>query len=212
VPWTIAIVFAAAPSGDKVFYYRGPPSREELDAYAEAHRGAYPPLPDPVRATYLLLRNGGITFFRQTAPLQRDRRYGFAYAEPGRFHMVWVVRSGISTVIDDEVVDFTDAPGTLGFVWSDGSVTAHGHILTCRQITVPRGFFVVVGLAPPLITVARLIRRRAHRAARLRREQCPACGYDVRATRERCPECGIEWPLLQRPRRDLSADDRRNVA
>ncbi|HZN64831.1 MAG TPA: hypothetical protein VFB66_05985 [Tepidisphaeraceae bacterium] len=47
----------------------------------------------------------------------------------------------------------------------------------------------VVASASGFVAVIPVMRRRG-RAARLKAGQCPACGYDLRATPERCPECG----------------------
>jgi hypothetical protein len=49
----------------------------------------------------------------------------------------------------------------------------------------------VVASAGGFVAVIPVMRRRAC-AARLKAGQCPACGYDLRATPDRCPECGWE--------------------
>ena len=59
-------------------------------------------------------------------------------------------------------------------------------------LRVPYWAIVLVTAAVPA-TVA-LARRRA-KAARRRRGECAACGYDLRATPGRCPECGSPTSL-----------------
>ena len=55
-----------------------------------------------------------------------------------------------------------------------------------RRVVVPLWLVTLVSGLPPLIAVARRIRR----ARRRPRGLCPDCGYDLRATPGRCPECG----------------------
>jgi hypothetical protein len=55
-----------------------------------------------------------------------------------------------------------------------------------RGAAVPYWAVMVLLLALP----ARVAWRARRRGRRLGRGQCPACGYDLRATPGRCPECG----------------------
>ena len=56
----------------------------------------------------------------------------------------------------------------------------------CR-LNVPYWGIALLALAPGAIPWMWGVSRRARRR---RRVQCPACGYDLRATPNRCPECG----------------------
>ena len=55
------------------------------------------------------------------------------------------------------------------------------------HVVVPHWFVTVVAALPLAVLVWRRERRR-HR--KLKRGQCPGCGYDLRASAGRCPECG----------------------
>ena len=81
----------------------------------------------------------------------------------------------------------------LGLDWELGTVRQGGRpngeywanrdIVLCVPYWLP---VLACGVGGWLIgRRARLTRRR------LRRGECPACGYDVRATPDRCPECGL---------------------
>jgi hypothetical protein len=85
--------------------------------------------------------------------------------------------------------------GGAGFYWSSmyGSHVPHrGPLVHVRQhfITVPHWLALAIFAVLPVAASARTRRRRA--TERHARGQCPACGYDLRATPGRCPECGAE--------------------
>ena len=81
-------------------------------------------------------------------------------------------------------------PNSIGFgfkqdslqqMMSDVSLVHDGFI-----VMLPHWFAAMVFLIVPLFHGATVMRRR-HRG---RRNACPACDYDLRATPGRCPECG----------------------
>ena len=49
---------------------------------------------------------------------------------------------------------------------------------------------VLVALAVPIWILNFQTDRHARRLDQLDAQQCPTCGYDLRATPDRCPECG----------------------
>ena len=78
--------------------------------------------------------------------------------------------------------------GVLLFVALDAWRTAHRaqNDLTELAAMIWTGALVLGGVAGAIayLRIARWNRR-------FEGEQCPACGYDLRATPERCPECGF---------------------
>ena len=56
-----------------------------------------------------------------------------------------------------------------------------------HEWSVPVWLAAAVSAVLPVVT---FLVPRYRRRLRRRRGQCPACGYDVRASKERCPECG----------------------
>ena len=59
-----------------------------------------------------------------------------------------------------------------------------------RGVVVPLWAVALSALALPVVRLAFGLRRRRVRR-RVARNQCPRCGYDLRATLGRCPECGM---------------------
>jgi hypothetical protein len=62
---------------------------------------------------------------------------------------------------------------------------------TMLELDIPwwlPSLFLIAILARTSIVHSRAARRRSH-------NQCPTCGYDLRATPMRCPECGLIQPL-----------------
>jgi hypothetical protein len=75
----------------------------------------------------------------------------------------------------------------LGFRRSHEEFGATGVLYwEVRELELPLWLVAMTFAVPP----AMLLYRRRRAVQRGRAGQCPACGYDLRATPERCPECG----------------------
>jgi hypothetical protein len=75
---------------------------------------------------------------------------------------------------------------------------------TARLITIPHAYLAI----PITLLASFLMIHPIRRFLRGRAGQCPACGYDLRASKERCPECGT--PIRLGPalaRRQFTGDD-----
>lgn len=87
-------------------------------------------------------------------------------------------------------------PTVYGFSWHETRRTwgASGRYTERYwQRSAPLALFAVLGGILPTLWLLKSLRARRH-AARLRAGQCPACGYDLRASTGRCPECGTATP------------------
>ena len=62
-----------------------------------------------------------------------------------------------------------------------------------RQITfwISLAWPLIASGIPPLVWLIVFLCQGTPRERRIARGECPACGYDLRATADRCPECGV---------------------
>jgi hypothetical protein len=80
------------------------------------------------------------------------------------------------------------SPSFLGFAWEHEGLRSYVRGQRFRQeywgVQIPYWFLFLLFLVCPGRMLWKRVRRRRLPS------QCPACGYDLRATPERCPECG----------------------
>jgi hypothetical protein len=108
------------------------------------------------------------------------------------------VRPPSSTPILRRSLEITYAVVIL--VWFTAVLWRWGPSRVGAQFDMAIAFFVSLAtIGSAIFAVVRAITwlincpaayRQAVRDRRLDRQQCPECGYDIRATPDRCPECG----------------------
>jgi hypothetical protein len=81
---------------------------------------------------------------------------------------------------------------TSGFWWRLGFayVRTERPVLSGRTVAIPYWFVTSLLAVVPALWLINRVRR----TARISRNCCPTCGYDMRATPGRCPECGTAAP------------------
>jgi hypothetical protein len=157
--WALPLALAALlalPHRPWLLYSNGLPKPDEVDSYRESHQGLMPPLPVPLRASYMLIDEQGASFFRQTASIG-NRDFHFHGAEPGRFDMIYLLQHGIGWQIYAEPIELRVGHSPMGFICRTSSAAARASTFLSEQYTVPLWFLVALGIAPSLVIGSRSV-------------------------------------------------------
>jgi hypothetical protein len=176
-----------------VLYDSGTRVQNELNEYRNTHQGKYPPLFNPLDATYVLFDANGFAVYRQSLSLAKPparEAFDFLGFQPGRFVMRYSQWRGMGAISFDEPVDLRSKDDTFGFIVHSGSTIAHGSSFWCYQIVVPRWFLILIATTPAFGMAFGAVSRGIREHCRRREHRCKRCGYDLRASPDRCPECG----------------------
>jgi hypothetical protein len=149
-----------------------------------------PNRPDPIYE-YELKKRGGKPLPPLPTPLWEttigERRYSVVLAVS--VLRLWSTPRDPAAIYQQEGAGKNTVPRGSRFAEFGGiSLARAGWPLNSWTLALPYWLLIAVAAICPMIWVRRMLRLRR----RLRRGQCPQCGYDLQATPNKCPECGQE--------------------
>jgi hypothetical protein len=152
-----------------------------------------PNRPDPIRE-FELKRRGNKPLPAPPTPLSEriinGRRYTLVL-DRGALRL-WSTPPDPAAVYQqaDPIGNATDPLDTNVVELLGISIRHGGSPFNTWAVALPFWFLIVIASICPLLWLRKTRRLRG----RLRRQQCPHCGYDLRATPDICPECGRPSP------------------
>ena len=151
-------------------------------------------------AYFLASRAGGLRLVRQRAATSGAGPGWPETASPRRlgFWQIGIWEGNGSILISTRFGPAEPDHAFLGFGWGRAHYRKSTNFIRGSEqrvirytldyavVAVPYWALLLATAAPPAFSLRARLRRRV----RLRRGQCPACGYDLRASPGGCPECG----------------------